>query len=85
MTLACFVAAAFIGCLSYSSPASDAGAGAQDPDATVAASDDGGATNLGTVTIARDAGTPISPLAFGQNYWDWVDWSANGVTGLTGT
>ena len=85
VTLACFVAAAFIGCLSYSSPASDAGAGAQDPDATVAASDDGGATNLGTVTIARDAGTPISPLAFGQNYWDWVDWSANGVTGLTGT
>lgn len=85
-TLVCFVSSASIGCLSYSSPASDAGAGSQDPDATVPAADDGGAAaNLGTVTIARDAGAPISPFAFGQNYWDWVDWSANGVTGLTGT
>ena len=85
-TLVCFVSSASIGCLSYSSPASDAGAGSQDPDATVPAADDGGAAaNLGTVTIARDAGAPIPPFAFGQNYWDWVDWSANGVTGLTGT
>jgi hypothetical protein len=37
------------------------------------------------VSFTRDAGSPISPFAFGQNYWDWVDWSSNGVTGLTGT
>jgi hypothetical protein len=41
--------------------------------------------DAGTVTIQRDAGTPRSPHAFGHNYWDWVDWSDGGVTGLTGT
>jgi len=38
-----------------------------------------------TVTIVRGQGSPISAFAFGQNYWDWVDWSNSGVTGLTGT
>ncbi len=28
---------------------------------------------------------PIARFAYGQNYWDWADWSRNGVTGLTGT
>ncbi len=47
-----------------------------------------GATGDGgppTVTIARDSGSPISPFAFGQSYWDWVDWADGGSTGLTGT
>jgi hypothetical protein len=39
----------------------------------------------GTVSIVRKGGTPISPFAFGQNYWDWVDWAGDGVTGVTGT
>jgi hypothetical protein len=56
-------------CLSYEPPRSDA-------------SDDGGPA---TVTITRDGGSPISPFAFGQNYWDWADWAHDGVTGLTGT
>jgi hypothetical protein len=38
-----------------------------------------------TVTIARAGGTPISPFAFGHNYWDWVDWAGDGITGVTGT
>lgn len=42
-------------------------------------------TASATVTIATDAGTAVAPTAFGQNYWDWVDWSGNGMTGLTGT
>ncbi len=41
--------------------------------------------DAGTVTVQRDAGTPLSPLAFGHNYWDWVDWSHNGTSALTGT
>ncbi|MDP9002248.1 MAG: hypothetical protein M3O46_19315, partial [Myxococcota bacterium] len=53
--------------------------------------DAGGAVDVGplpdagTVSVVREGGTPISPSAFGQNYWDWVDWSKNGITGLTGT
>ncbi|MDP9149967.1 MAG: hypothetical protein M3O36_08525, partial [Myxococcota bacterium] len=40
----------------------------------------------GAVTLSRSAApTPVSPFAYGQNYWNWVDWSHNGVTGLTGT
>ncbi len=79
--------AAPVGCLSYVSPASDAGivpdGVAPLQDATVA--DAAGSPNAGTVSIGRDGGTPISPYAFGQNYWDWVDWSHSGVTGLTKT
>jgi hypothetical protein len=37
------------------------------------------------VTIATDAGLVIAPSSFGQNYWDWVDWTDSGVTGLSGT
>jgi hypothetical protein len=47
--------------------------------------DGGAAPSPGTVAIARDSGVPISPFAFGQNYWDWVDWAGDGVSGLTGT
>ena len=41
--------------------------------------------DAGTVTITRTGGTPISPFAFGHNYWDWVDWARDGITGVTGT
>jgi hypothetical protein len=46
--------------------------------------DDDGDGN-GVVVIATGRGTPISSTAFGQNYWDWVDWNNDGVTGLTHT
>jgi hypothetical protein len=39
----------------------------------------------GTVAIVTDGGVAISPMAFGQNYWNWVDWANDGMTGLTGT
>jgi hypothetical protein len=41
--------------------------------------------DAGSVTIAREGGTPISAFAFGQNYWDWADWAGDGITGITGT
>jgi hypothetical protein len=58
---------------------SDAEAASPAPDASSPAAD------AGTLSIARDGGTPISPFAFGHNYWDWVDWAHDGVTGVTGT
>lgn len=48
------------------------------------ASSTGTAHDGGTIAIGTDGGTPISPTAFGQNYWNWVDYGS-GVTGLTGT
>jgi hypothetical protein len=41
--------------------------------------------DAGTVTITRDGGSPIGPFAFGHNYWDWVDWAGDGLTGVNGT
>ncbi len=41
--------------------------------------------DAGTVTIRRDGGSPIGPLAVGHNYFDWVDWAGDGITGVTGT
>ena len=38
-----------------------------------------------TVRITRTGGTPISPFAFGNNYFDWVDWSKDGTVGLAGS
>jgi hypothetical protein len=38
-----------------------------------------------TVKITRAGGTPISPFAFGNNYFDWVDWNNDGTVGLMGT
>lgn len=72
-----------------SSTASNAGAG-ETPSGVSEGGGNGRAgpgpvADAGIVTIERDGGTPISPLAFGQNYWDWVDWAGDGVTGLTGT
>lgn len=58
--------------LSQSSDVVEAGAALALPDA-------------GTVFISRDSGTPISSFAFGHNYWDWVNWAGDGVTGVTGT
>lgn len=58
------------------------------PDTPTSAGGDAGeagAPNPTVVTLARDAGLPISAFAFGQNYWDWADWAGDGVTGLTGT
>jgi hypothetical protein len=38
--------------------------------------------DAGTITITREGGAPIGPFAFGHNYWDWVDWAGDGVTGV---
>jgi hypothetical protein len=60
----------------------DAGAG----DAAPATGDAGPPPPLaGTVTIALDGGSAISSFAFGHNYWDWVNWAGDGITGVTGT
>jgi hypothetical protein len=37
------------------------------------------------VGICRSGGTPISPFAFGNCHFDWVDWTKNGMVGLNGT
>ncbi len=37
------------------------------------------------VKIARAGGTPISPFAFGNDYYDWVDYHKDGSVGLKGT
>jgi hypothetical protein len=37
------------------------------------------------VKISRASGIPISPYAFGNCYFDWIDWSKNGLVGLKGT
>ena len=70
--------------------APDASAGLTDFDASASGNADSGVTDSGagstpTVTIQRASGTPISPFAFGNNYWDWVDWSHNGTDALEGT
>jgi hypothetical protein len=38
-----------------------------------------------TVKITRAGGTPISPYAFGNNYFNWVDWNKDGMIGILGT
>ncbi|HXX66998.1 MAG TPA: hypothetical protein VEK07_07450 [Polyangiaceae bacterium] len=76
--LAAALIAALAACFPDSDVPSDAG--------STALSSGGSASGATvTVTIATDAGAPISTTAFGQNYWDWVDWSGDGVTGLSGT
>jgi hypothetical protein len=77
--------AAAVACLSNDvPPAADASTA---PDATMPEGggvDSGGPpADAGTVTIARTGGPPISPFAFGHNYWDWVDWAGDGVTGAS--
>lgn len=37
------------------------------------------------VGISRAGGAPISPFAFGNCYFDWVDWGKDGRVGLKGT
>jgi hypothetical protein len=37
------------------------------------------------VKINRNGGTPISPYAFGNNYYNWVDWNKDGFIGILGT
>jgi hypothetical protein len=37
------------------------------------------------VTITRAGGIPVSPFAFGNNYFNWVDWNHDGMVGLYGT
>ena len=46
---------------------------------------DSGPSEPPTVAIRRAGGAPISPFAFGNNYYDWVDWSNNGTCALLGT
>jgi alpha-L-arabinofuranosidase len=45
----------------------------------------GSVSKNGTVKISRAGGTPISPFAFGNNYFNWVDFMNNGVIGINGT
>lgn len=52
---------------------------------TGAAGDDGRAVVPPVVKIARTGGTAISPFAFGNNYFNWVDWNKDGLVGLRGT
>lgn len=37
------------------------------------------------VKITRAGGTPISPYAFGNCYYDWLDWGKDGLVGLKGS
>ncbi len=52
-------------------------------DGGIAAAD--GAVVAGTVVITRSGGTPISPYAFGNNYYDWIDFNKDGMIGILGT
>jgi len=61
------------------------GSSGNDAVAVEAGATDTGLSDAPTVTIARDGGTPIAPQAFGNNYWDWLDWSNEGINGMTGT
>jgi len=45
----------------------------------------GGEVMTPTVKITRAGGTPISPYAFGNNYFNWVDWNKDGMIGILGT
>jgi hypothetical protein len=47
--------------------------------------DSGGKTVAPTVKITRAGGIPISPYAFGNNYYNWVDWQKDGLVGILGT
>jgi hypothetical protein len=38
-----------------------------------------------TVRISRSGGIPISPYAFGNCYFDWIDWNKDGMVGLKGS
>lgn len=55
--------------------------------AACAGTQTGGTTPVptATITIARAGGTPISSYAFGNNYYNWVDWAKNGQVALPGT
>ena len=44
-----------------------------------------GSVLAGTVVISRSGGTPISPYAFGNNYFNWVDYGHDGLVGILGT
>jgi hypothetical protein len=45
----------------------------------------GGAVAPAVVKIARAGGTPISPFAFGNNYFNWVDYTKDGRVGIHGS
>lgn len=45
----------------------------------------GGSVAPAVVTIARAGGTPISPFAFGNNYFNWVDYNKDGLVGIRGS
>jgi hypothetical protein len=73
------LAASLTACLSGPAAQPDGGVGANDATAAAPTSDAGAPT----VSVTRDGGVPISPFAFGQNYWNWL--SSNGTSGMTGT
>jgi hypothetical protein len=45
----------------------------------------GGEVMVPTVKITRVGDIPISPYAFGNNYFNWVDWNNDGMIALLGT
>jgi hypothetical protein len=47
--------------------------------------DAGAFADAPVITIARNGGTPISPFAFGNNYYDWIDFNQDGKIGILGT
>ncbi len=52
---------------------------------SVSAGSRGGEVMTPTVKITRAGGIPISQYAFGNNYFNWVDWNNDGMIGLLGT
>lgn len=67
------LAAMTASCSSIGTPRSMVRAGADRTDAAPA------------VKIARSGGTPISPFAFGNNYFNWVDYNKDGLVGIRGS
>lgn len=80
-------------------PSADAGAQGDvtvnQPTSDAASNDGGGASDAasadashfadaGIVSVSRDGGLPISPFAYGNNYWNWVSYGG-APSGLTGT
>jgi hypothetical protein len=45
----------------------------------------GGKVVAPIVKITRAGGIPISSYAFGNNYYNWVDWNKDGFIGILGT
>ncbi len=44
-----------------------------------------GKMKVQTVKISRSGGNPISPFAFGNSYFNWVDYNKDGMVAINGT